>query len=85
MRNNKMHDGRKIVGLVLAAACFFMSMDRAFAAGDGEEEDICKEAVIRCLLDIPFSGILGQWAFFLKLEFCLVGFEFCRKYVSLYL
>lgn len=85
MRNNKMHEGRKIVGLVLAAACFFVSIDWASASEDGGEADICKEAMIRCLLDISFFDFLGQWGFFIKLEYCLVGFEFCRKYVSLYL
>jgi len=85
MRNNKIHEGRKIMGLVLAAACFFVSIERASAFEVEGAADLCKEATIRCLFDIPFSGGLGQVGFFIKLEYCLAGFEFCRKYVSLYL
>ena len=52
----------------------------------GGEADICKRAMLNCLgQSFSGKGALDELGVLFRLEYCLAGFDFCRKYVVLYL
>jgi hypothetical protein len=73
----------KAAALLLLVAALVLSA--APARCDGGEEDICKRALLNCLIKgFGGGGPFDQIVVLLRLEYCLAGFEFCSRYVSLY-
>jgi len=70
----------------LAALVFVLAAWPAAVETGGGEGDICKRALINCLADGFFGGTgLDQLTVLFRLEYCLAGYSFCWKYVSLYI
>jgi len=69
-------------GLVIAA---LLLLSGPVGSASGGERDICQRAMLNCLAQgFTHGSLLDQLGVLLRLEYCLAGFEFCRKYVSLY-
>ncbi|MGD0782548.1 MAG: hypothetical protein ABSA30_06785 [Candidatus Aminicenantales bacterium] len=66
-------------GLFVAVLLLLAAPARSDSGG---EWDICRRAMLNCL----GQGFAGgsSLGVFLRLEYCLAGYEFCRKYVMLY-
>ena len=76
--------GRKAAAWGLAVATLLL-LAGPVRSESGGEWDICQRAMLRCLAQGLTNGsLLDQLGVFFRLEYCLVGFEFCRKYVMLY-
>jgi hypothetical protein len=74
----------KAAALTLAAAALLLPAASA-RSESGVEADICKRALLNCLSQgFTGGGMLDQLGVLLRIEYCLAGFEFCRKYVMLY-
>jgi hypothetical protein len=84
MNNKKLRWVRKAAALTLAAAALLLPAASARSESGGEA-DVCRRALLNCLAQ-GFSGgsPLDQLGVLIRLEYCLAGFEFCRKYVMLY-
>ena len=79
MNSNSENRTRKRVWTCVAVLLLF-ALSLPLVSGAGEA-DICKRAMLNCLRDTLLSAPAGQLAWFLALEFCFIGHEFCRKYV----
>lgn len=69
------------MSLVLAAACALAALP---AVPSGEADTICEKALLNCIGDL-LSGPFALWTAAMKIGYCLVGDEFCRRYVQPYL
>lgn len=82
---NKTHRWGRMVtawGLTVAALLLLAGPVRSANAGEG---DICQRATLNCLAQGFTNGsFLSQLGVLFRIEYCLAGYEFCRKYVSLY-
>ncbi len=79
MKNNFGRQGRGRTWVCVALLLLF-ALGLPLASFGGEA-DICKKAMLNCILDTLLSSPGGQLAWFMALQYCLVGHEFCRKYV----
>jgi len=86
MRKSKMRRGWRIAAAVAALLLAGLAAGPARSAESGAEEDICKAAVERCLKDVLISPTsFTPIGLLCGLEFCLSGYEFCRRYVALFI
>jgi hypothetical protein len=69
------------VSLVLAAACALAALP---AVPSEEAGPICEKALMNCLEDM-LGGPFALWTAAMKISYCLVGDQFCRRYVEPYL
>jgi hypothetical protein len=70
-------------GLAVAALLLLAGPVRSDSGG---EWNICQRAMINCLVQGFSNGsFLDQLGVLFRLEYCLAGYEFCRKYVALYM
>jgi hypothetical protein len=84
MNHKKLRWVRKAAALTLAAAALLLPVASARSESGGES-DICKRAMLNCLAQgFSGGGALDQLGVLFRLEYCLAGFDFCRKYVMLY-
>jgi len=66
--------------LVFALAC--AAVAPAVSANDSGEEARCKAAFSRCMGEAIVSGFFsGGSTLFYFVSFCLIGYDFCQKYV----
>ncbi len=73
----------KAAALLLLAAALVLTA--APARGADGEEDLCKRALLNCLIKgFGGGGVFDQIVVLIRLEYCLAGFDFCRRYVSLF-
>ncbi len=81
---NTMHRWRRTAAWGLAVTVLLL-LAAPVRSDSGGEMDICRRAMLNCLGQGFSNGSsLGQLGVFLRLEYCLAGYEFCRKYVMLY-
>jgi len=66
----------------LAILVLFLAAGAARGASGGGDWDVCQRALLNCVAS-GLSG--GALSLFLHLEYCLAGFDFCRKYVIYYM
>jgi hypothetical protein len=63
------------LALVMGAAASPLEVDA--------ESGLCKAAFSRCMGEAIFSGLLSSGAtLFYYVSFCLIGWDFCQKYVE---
>ena len=66
--------------LVLVLAC--AALAAAFPVEEGGEAASCKGAFSRCMGEAIVSGFFSAGAtLFYYVSFCLIGWDFCQKYV----
>jgi hypothetical protein len=85
MNTKKLRWVRKAAALTLAALALLLPAVSA-RSDSGGEADVCKRALLNCLgKSFSGGGGLDQLGVLFRLEYCLAGFDFCRKYVALYI
>ena len=68
-------------GLVLILACAALSP--AAPAAEDAEASLCKTAFSRCMGEAIVSSLLtGGGALFYHVSFCLIGWDFCQRYIE---
>ncbi len=85
MRNQMHQRGAKTMAWGLAILVLFLAAGATGGEGGGGEWDVCQRALLNCLASGFSGGILDQLGVFFRLEYCLAGFDFCRKYVLYYI
>jgi hypothetical protein len=74
---------RRSLAMVLMVVLAWLIAAPAFAAGEESEESFCKRALNKCIAEAIISGLLSWGAtIVLYAAFCLVGYDFCVKYVD---
>ncbi len=74
---------RRSLALVLTAALAWLITGPAFAVGEDDEESICSQVLKKCFADAILYGLLTKSiGFIVYLTFCLVGYDFCMRYVD---
>jgi hypothetical protein len=75
--------GHRVISAILIVGLIWLTAGAAFAAADDAERGICMEALRRCLGEAIIPGLLGGIpALITALGFCLVGYDFCLRYVD---
>jgi len=85
MNTFKKHGVKRSLALVLTAAMAWFLIGPVLAAAEDGESDICRKALAKCIAEAIVSGLLSMGAtivFFVS--FCLVGYDFCLKYIDNY-
>jgi hypothetical protein len=78
------HRGQKILSWVLFSAFLFLATSAAFAGESGES--ICSRAFNRCAGDALWAGLFsGMQSFITYMGACIVGYDFCVRYIQSYL
>lgn len=74
---------RSSLAMVLTVVLAWLIAAPAFAAEEETEESICLAALKRCLAEAIVSGLLSWGStIVLFLSFCLVGYDFCVRYID---
>jgi hypothetical protein len=56
----------------------------AFPLEDDAESSACQAAFSRCMAEAIFAGLLSAGgAIFYYVSFCLIGWDFCKRYVEI--
>jgi hypothetical protein len=75
--------GHRVIAAALVVGLIWLTAGACLAAEDDAERGICMEALRRCLGEAIIPGLLGGIpALITALGFCLVGYDFCMKYVN---
>lgn len=75
---------KRSLALVLTVALAWLITGPAFLAAEESEESFCFQVLKKCLGDAILYGLLTMGVgFFVYLTFCLVGYDFCMRYVDL--
>ena len=82
MMHIRFRRGTRAAAWGLAAALLVMLLWPSIAGAAGSD-DVCKKALSRCFTDMGLSfDWLNPVSLFLNAEFCLVGYDFCKKFVA---
>ncbi len=75
----------RAVGWVLIVSFVWIMSAVHLTAEDATYADICGTVFLKCLAEAIIAGLfsLGS-SFALFLSFCLVGYDFCERYVERY-
>ncbi len=74
---------KRSLAMVLTVVLAWLIAAPAFAADEETEGSFCKAALKKCIAEAIISGLLSWGAtIFLFASFCLVGYDFCVKYVD---
>lgn len=85
MNTLKKHGVRRSLALLLTAAMAWLLIGPALAVAAVDEQDICRKAWTKCLAEAVISGLLSWGATIVfYLSFCIVGYDFCLKYIDSY-
>jgi len=80
MTKHKKTGGLRAVAFVLAAAILW-GMSAGF--GRAESVAVCTTAMEKCLgVNLFVSVAASIWGLFLGAESCVLGYNFCRRYVE---
>ncbi len=78
--------GRSIIVLLVAAAVAGGPLPVLGGAAEDDEEGICARAVSNCLGTAGGAALAVDWKSMVKaLLICIVGYEFCIRYVEPYI
>jgi hypothetical protein len=83
MNKEKRSFWKRGFAILLVAGCLWSAGAVALAEDDEAMTRSCEEALSKCLGDSVWSGLFaGLLPTILFLEICLVGYEFCVRYVA---
>jgi hypothetical protein len=83
MKTLKKCSVRRSLAMVLTVVLAWLIAAPTFAAAEEAEESFCKAAFNKCLAEAILSGLLSWGAtIVLFATFCLVGYDFCVRYVD---
>jgi len=69
-------------GLILILACAALAAAAA-PSEDDAEASLCKTAFSRCMGEAIVTSLLtGGGALFYHVSFCLIGWDFCQRYIQ---
>ncbi|MCX6578254.1 MAG: hypothetical protein NTV82_17930 [Candidatus Aminicenantes bacterium] len=74
---------KRSLAVVMTVVLAWLIAAPAFAADEETEGSFCKRALNKCIAEAIISGLLSWGAtIVLFATFCLVGYDFCVKYVD---
>jgi hypothetical protein len=74
---------RRSLAMVLTVVLAWLIAAPVFASDEETEASFCKMALKKCIAEAIISGLLSWGATIgLFAAFCLVGYDFCVKYVD---
>jgi hypothetical protein len=74
---------KRSLALVLTAALAWLVTGPAFLAAEESEENFCFQVLKKCFGDAILYGFLTRGiGFVVYMTYCLVGYDFCMKYVD---
>jgi hypothetical protein len=83
MRRVKRSFGKRGLSVLLALSVLWAVCAVAFAEDDEAVKRTCEQALVRCLGDSVWSAFFSNLiTTVLVLEICLVGYEFCERYIA---